>query len=119
MMKRPLFLWLIGFFVFIAQEAGGEKSLYTRDPFQFGDEGSSCPISYDEQIYPEHGEDLVLQGFVEDHALPAGRRGKYSAFISDDLVEKGDKVMGWTVHSISKDTVILIKGEKRRVLRNP
>jgi len=86
-----------------------EKETSARNPFSFAVKESLSPLLKSRSA---GASDLkfILQGFVK-------KDGKYAAFINDEMVEKGDKVSGWVVESVSENNVVLEKGGKEKVLR--
>jgi hypothetical protein len=76
-----------------------ERVICTRDPFLFGNIASNNAKT----------SELKLKGFIEEN-------GKYSAFINNDIVEKGDVILGWKIIRITSEKVILKKNNKRKII---
>jgi hypothetical protein len=83
-----------------------ESAYRSRDLFQFGDARSERAK---ETKAPE-ADGLALQGFVENN-------GTYSVIINDRQLEKGGRINGWRVESVTRNSAVLSRNGETRVLR--
>lgn len=91
-----------------------EEVLKYRDPFRIFEENPKPPQKQVQKkpVKKKVSPELKLQGIIWDENQP-------NAIINGEIVEKGDQILGYTVHEVRKDRVVLERNGRQKVLWEP